>query len=72
MQGAVYHETLIRVQPLLSDIVENALTTGQCHRILNYLQSLPNTMSQNLYHWLGKLLASEIIAYSDEENEAQD
>lgn len=71
MQGAVCHKTLIRVQPLLSDIVENALTTGQCHRILNYSQSLPNTMSPNLYHLLGKLLAPEIIIYS-EENEARD
>lgn len=72
MQGAVCHETVIRVQPLLSDIGEKALMTGQCHRILNYSQSLPNTISQNLYHFFGKLPAPEIILYSDGENEAQD
>lgn len=38
---------------------------------LELSQSLPNTMSRNLYHLLNKFLAPENTVHFDEENEAQ-
>lgn len=61
----------MRVQPLISDIVKTVLMIGQRHRTLSYSQSLPNTMSRNLYHLLNKFLAPENTVHFDEEKEAQ-
>lgn len=69
--GAASHETLTRVQPLISDIVKTVLMIGQRHRTSSDSQSLPNTMSRNLYHLLNNFLAPENTVHFGEEKEAQ-
>lgn len=68
-QSAARHETPTRVQPLISDFVENAQATGRATGLWA-VPSLSNTMSQNGHHLLRTLLAPEAILYFDERNKA--
>lgn len=70
MQGAVCHETLMRVQPSFLTLLK--IYFFSMPQTFIYSQSPLNTTSHDLYHLFSKFLLPETTVYFDEENKAKD